>query len=138
MSQQTMPEVGLGITVDLPYDTAVVCAEEELAREGFGVLTRIDVQATMKKKLDVDYPPFQILGACNPQLAHQALTVEPRVSLMMPCNVVVRQVEDGRTRIELVNPEAMTVPFPAADLSKMVGEARERLDRVLKALGRLG
>lgn len=136
MNPQTMPEVGLGITVDLPYDTAVERTEQELAKEGFGVLTRIDVQATMKQKLDVDYPPFQILGACNPQLAHQALTQEPRVSLMMPCNVVVRQIEDGRTRIELVNPEAMSVPFPAADLSTMVRGARERLDRVLQALSR--
>lgn len=136
MDPKTMPEVGLGITVDLPYDTAVERTEQELAKEGFGVLTRIDVQATMKQKLDVDYPPFQILGACNPQLAHQALTQEPRVSLMMPCNVVVRQIEDGRTRIELVNPEAMSVPFPAADLSTMVRGARERLDRVLQALSR--
>ena len=131
MNQQTMPDIGLGITVDLPYETAVRRAEEELAKEGFGVLTRIDVRATMKKKLDLDYPPFEILGACNPQLADQALNVEPRVSLMMPCNVVIRQIEDGRTRIELVNPEAMSVPFPQADLSEMVGEARERRDAAI-------
>lgn len=131
-----MPEVGLEITVELPYDVALERTEQELSKEGFGVLTRIDVQATMKEKLDVDYPPFRILGACNPGLAHQALTAEPRVALMMPCNVVVRQVEDGRTNIGIVNPEAMTMPFPEADLSAMASEARQRLDRVLDALRR--
>jgi len=131
----TMPAVGMGRVVDLPFDEAIEKVESLLQAEGFGVLTRIDVQATMKKKLDLDYPPFQILGACNPRLAHKALSAEPNVSLMMPCNVVVRVTEEGRTRVDLVNPEAMTTPFPEADLSEMVSEARERLGRVLEALG---
>lgn len=131
----TMPAVGIGRTVEMSFDQAIERVEELLQAEGFGILTRIDVQATMKQKLDLDYPPFQILGACNPKLAHKALTEEPSVSLMMPCNVVVRVTDEGKTRVDLVNPEAMTAPFPQADLSEMVNEAGERLGRVLEALG---
>jgi uncharacterized protein (DUF302 family) len=131
----TMPAVGIGRTVEMSFDEALERVEELLQAEGFGILTRIDVQATMKKKLDLDYPPFQILGACNPELAHKALSEEPSVSLMMPCNVVVRVTDEGRTRVDLVNPEAMTAPFPHADLSEMVNEAGARLGRVLEALG---
>jgi uncharacterized protein (DUF302 family) len=121
-------------TLDLPFDEAVERTEIALANEGFGVLSRIDVKATLKKKLDVDFPPYQILGACYPPAAHKALSTEPQIGLLLPCNVVVRQLEDGRTRVEAVNAEAMTAMFPGADLSSVARMVVERLTRVVDAI----
>ena len=127
-------EIGTGKTVDLPYDVALAKVEEALKREGFGVLTRIDVKATMKEKLGVDFTPFVILGACNPPLAHRALEIEPEIGLMLPCNVVVRAVPGGKTRVEAVNATAMASLFPKADLSSVAHEIGERLARVLASV----
>ena len=127
-------EIGTGKTVDLPYDVALAKVEEALKREGFGVLTRIDVKATMKEKLGVDFTPFMILGACNPPLAHRALQEEPAIGLMLPCNVVVRRTDAGTTRVEAVNAAAMAYLFPEADLSAVSGEIGERLARVLASV----
>ena len=127
-------EIGTGKTVDLPYEVALAKVEEALKREGFGVLTRIDVKATMKEKLGVDFTPFVILGACNPPLAHRALEIEPEIGLMLPCNVVVRAVPGGKTRVEAVNATAMAALFPKADLSSVAHEVGERLARVLASV----
>jgi uncharacterized protein (DUF302 family) len=127
-------QAGYGKTVDLPFDTVVSKAEEALAREGFGILSRIDVKATLEKKLGVEMPPFLILGACNPPLAHRAMTAAPEIAVMLPCNVVVRELEGGGTRIEVVNTEAMSVLFPGNEVSAVAREVKTLLDRVLKSI----
>ncbi|RMG20061.1 MAG: DUF302 domain-containing protein [Deltaproteobacteria bacterium] len=106
---------------------------EALAAEGFGVLTEIDVKATLKKKLDVDFRPYVILGACNPKLAHRALSVEPAIGLLLPCNVVVEATDDG-ARISLVNPRAMFEVVKNTALNEVVKDADARLRRVAEAL----
>jgi uncharacterized protein (DUF302 family) len=127
-------DIGTGRTVDLPYEAALTKVEEALKRVGFGVLTRIDVKATMKEKLGVEFTPFVILGACNPPLAHRALQAEPEIGLMLPCNVVVREVAPGKTRVEAVNATALASLFPKADLSAVADEIGERLARVLASV----
>jgi uncharacterized protein (DUF302 family) len=127
-------EVSMGRTVRLPFDAALKTIEQALLNEGFGVLTRIDVKETLKKKLGVERAPFVILGACSPQLAHRALSLEPRVGLLLPCNVVVREVAPGETRVEAVNPETMMELFPEADLESVAHEARQRLARAIDTL----
>lgn len=106
---------------------------EELAAQGFGVLTRIDVQATFKKKLDKDFRPYVILGACNPTLAFQALSAAPEIGLMLPCNVTVQDA-DGGVDISIVSPRAMFQMVDAPELEPVVDGASERLAKVLSAL----
>lgn len=124
----------IGKTVDLPFDEALQKVEQALEREGFGVLTRIDVKATMKKKLDVDFQPFQILGACMPPMAHKALLADPEIAIMLPCNVVVRALEGGGTRVEVVNTAAMSQMFPRAGIEEVASTVGRHLDRVLDAV----
>lgn len=124
-------EVGIGRTVSLPFDAALQKIEMALQKEGFGVLTRIDVKETLKKKLGVERTPFVILGACNPQLAHRALGLEPQMGLLLPCNVVVREIAPGQTRVEAINPEAMMELFPEAELESVAHEARHGLMRAI-------
>lgn len=110
---------------DLGYDDTLVKVEEELKKEGFGVLTEIDVQSTLKKKIDVDFKKYKILGACNPKLAHQALTSEDKIGVLLPCNVIVEENSDGKVEVAAVNPmEAMqTVDNPSlAEIAKTVTE----------------
>lgn len=126
-------EIGIGRKVSGTFDAVVARTEAALKEQGFGVLTRIDVKATMKEKLDVDVPSNVILGACNPPLAHQALTIEPRVGLLLPCNVVVRQ--DGKAvRVEAIEPFAMVEMFPDSDLNAVAAEASDRLRRAIEAI----
>jgi uncharacterized protein (DUF302 family) len=107
---------------------------EALRKEGFGILTRIDLQATMKERLGVEVAPCVILGACNPPLAHRALAVEPEVALLLPCNVVVRDLGNGRVGVEAVDALAMMSLFPKPALAPIATEVNERLLRVIRSL----
>ncbi|MDV7143048.1 DUF302 domain-containing protein [Tropicimonas sp. TH_r6] len=104
-----------------------------LADKGFGVLTEIDVKATMKKKIDADLDPYRILGACNPQMAYKAIGMEPRVGAMLPCNVILRAV-DGGVEVSAIDPEASMQAIDNADLKRVAGEVRELLKGALEAI----
>jgi uncharacterized protein (DUF302 family) len=117
---------------DVPSGIAKVT--EALKAEGFGVLTEIDVRATMKKKLDVDFRPYVILGACNPQLAHRALTAAPEIGLLLPCNVTVAEIDADTVEVSLVDPIGMMSFVQRPELEPIAAEARERLARVADAL----
>ena len=125
---------GFGNPVLMDFEHAVNAVTEALKTEGFGVLTDIDVQATLKKKLGKDMPPYRILGACNPPLAHQALTADPSIGLLLPCNVVVRQDDNGTVHVEFMNPQAVLDLVDNPDVHTLASEVRERLDKVLEAL----
>jgi uncharacterized protein (DUF302 family) len=125
---------GFGKTVDLGFDAAVERVTAELAKEGFGILTEIDVKATLKKKLDADVRPYRILGACNPPFAKRALEAEPAVGLLLPCNVTVREDEAGQIHVDFMDPGVMSQMTANPDLAKVAGEVREKLQRVMNAL----
>ena len=125
---------GLTVTVNLPFDAAVERVTEELKKEGFGVLTDIDVAATLKTKLGLERLPYRILGACNPVLASKAIELEPDIGLLLPCNVVVRQEPDGKVSILLLDPNIMAELVTNKAVCEIAQEARARLDRVKAAL----
>jgi len=118
----------------MPFDQAKERVTEELAKEGFGVLTEIDVQATLKKKIDVDFRSYVILGACNPNLAHTGLQLEPSLGLLLPCNVVVADDEKGGSIISVMDPYAMVTMTENMDLENLAGDARDRLKRAIAAV----
>jgi uncharacterized protein (DUF302 family) len=127
---------GLQRVVGLPYEEADRRVREALQAEGFGVLTEIDVQATLKRKLDVDVPRYEILGACNPPLAKRGIGREASVGLLLPCNVVVREGgEAGRTVVEAIDPVVQMEVTENESLRVVAGEVRGRLERVLDRLG---
>jgi uncharacterized protein (DUF302 family) len=125
---------GFGKEVAMTFEEAVGKVTQELQKEGFGILTEIDVAATLKKKLDHDIPPYRILGACNPPFAMQALTAEPTVGLLLPCNVVVRQDSAGTVHVEFMDPGIMRELTTNAVVGRVAAEVSERLQRVLGAL----
>ena len=129
-----MSKVGFGKTVNLSYDAAVARVTEALQAEGFGVLTEIDVAGTLKKKLNVDMPPYRILGACNPPLAHRAIQAEPEVGMLLPCNVVVRQDAAGAVRVEFMDPQAVLPLIEKPGIEALAGEVKAKLQRVMDAL----
>ena len=126
--------LGFDVFLNSSYDEAITAVTDELKKEGFGILTEIDVKATLKKKLDVDFRPYKILGACNPPLAHKALSLVPEVGLLLPCNVTVAQEEDGRIHISIINPQQMLGVVDHPGMAEIACDAEERLRRVAAAL----
>lgn len=120
--------------ITLSFEDAVVRATEELKKEGFGVLTEIDVKATLKKKLDVDFRNYRILGACNPPFAHQALLAEPQIGLMLPCNVVVQEGENGRTIVSAIDPMASMQAVENESLGEVAEQVRAKLQKVIESI----
>jgi uncharacterized protein (DUF302 family) len=126
---------GLSTRVSLPYEEAVELTRAKLADEGFGVLTEIDVRATFKKKLDVDFRPYIILGACNPPLAHQALSWELDIGLLLPCNVIVYQGDDpGESTVSAIDPVVQLGVTGNDEIGPLAEEVKSRLVRVLDAV----
>jgi uncharacterized protein (DUF302 family) len=125
---------GFGKSVALSFDEAMTKVTAELQKEGFGVLTEIDVAGTLKKKLDHNMPPYRILGACNPAFARRALAAEPSIGLLLPCNVVVRQDAAGTVQVEFLDPGMMGQLTGNPDVGPIGNEVREKLQKVLRAL----
>lgn len=125
---------GFGKTVKLTFDQAIERVTQGLQAEGFGILTEIDVAATLKKKLDKNIPPYKILGACNPQLAYRALQAEPSIGLLLPCNVVVRQNEQQEVFVEFMDPNAVLELVDKPDIALVAQEVRQKLERVMQGL----
>ncbi len=124
---------GISKTISLPFESAVEKVTDELKKEGFGVLTTIDVKATMKQKLGVDFTKYVILGACNPPFAYQALLAEEQIGLLLPCNVIVYE-KAGRTIISAFNPLVMTKILENEGMDQFAEEVRARLARVIDAV----
>ena len=125
---------GIGKSVPLPYEQAVERTRAALQEQGFGVLTEIDVRATLKKKLDVDFKKYVILGACNPPLAWQGFQAEPDIGLLLPCNVVVYEEDAARSRVAVLDPLVQLGITGRKDIEPLAREARQRLERALSAL----
>jgi len=125
---------GFGKTVTMTFAEALSRVTEALQAEGFGVLTDIDVAATMKKKLNRDMPPYRILGACNPPLAQRAIEADPSIGLLLPCNVVVRQDDAGTVHVEFMDPQAVLELVDRAEISEVATEVRARLHRVMDSV----
>ena len=119
---------------DLGYDDAIEKTREELKKEGFGVLTEIDVAATLKQKIGADFPRYIILGACNPQFAHKALLSEDHIGAMLPCNVVVQERPDGRIEVSAIDPLESMKAVANPDLEAIAGEVAARLKKVIERL----
>ena len=120
--------------VNAPFEETVARTAEVLKTEGFGVLTDIDVAATMKAKLDIDFRPYRILGACNPELAHHALSLEDKVGTMLPCNVVVQQTPEGRTEVAAIDPVASMQAIDNPELKTAAQKVRDKLARVIETI----
>jgi uncharacterized protein (DUF302 family) len=128
------PEYAIVRHVGLGYEEALALTKEALKEQGFGVLTEIDVKKTMKEKIDVDFKPYIILGACNPQLAHKALTAEPDIGLMLPCNIVVYEEGPGATRVEAISPMAALGVVDNSELSDVAEQAQTKLTAAVDAV----
>jgi len=120
--------------VDMPFNEVLDRVVGALKDEGFGVLTEIDVQATLKKKLDIDFRQYRILGACNPYFAHKALLAERRIGTMLPCNVVVQEAGDGKVEVSAVDPISSMKSVKNSDLEEIAEEVRDRLKRIVEGL----
>ncbi len=129
-----MSKYGFGKTVNMSFDAAIEHVTHALQGEGFGVLADIDIAGAMKKKLNQDMPPYRILGACNPPLAHRALAAEPSIGLLLPCNVVVRQDGAGVVHVEFMDPNAVLELVGKPEIAQLAGEVKQRLERVMRAL----
>ena len=125
---------GFGKPVDLGFEEAIETVTEELDKEGFGILTEIDVQATLKKKLGEDMPPYRILGACNPPLAHQAVSAVPEIGLLLPCNVLVREDDEGKVHVSFMDPGSVLGLVDNPDVVPLAEQVKAKLERVLAAL----
>ena len=132
--QPTTTTLGMTVRLNTDFETAQSRTVDALKAEGFGVLTEVDVQATFRKKLDVDFRPYKILGACNPPLAHRALTAAPEAGLLLPCNVTVAQIDADTVEVSAVDPLVMLGVAANPDLTPIAEDARARLSRVIAAL----
>ena len=121
-------------TLALSFDEALAATVAALHKHGFGVLTDIDVQATLKKKLDVAFRPYRILGACNPKMAYQALGIEDKIGTMLPCNVIVQQHEDGKVEVSAVDPVASMQGIENHELTRLAGTVREMLRQTISEI----
>lgn len=126
-------QYGFSKTIDLTYEQAIEKVTAELKKEGFGVLTSIDVKETLKQKINVDFKKYAILGACNPPIAHKALQVEEELGLLLPCNVIVYE-KDDKTRVSIFDPMVMTWIIENDNMKPIASEVQERLQRVLAAI----
>jgi uncharacterized protein (DUF302 family) len=126
-------QYGFSKTVDMPFDQTIEKVTAELKKEGFGVLTSIDVKDTLKQKINVDFKNYTILGACNPPIAHKALQEEEEIGLLLPCNVIVYE-KDGKTRVSIFDPMVMTWIMENDQMKPIATEVQEKLQRVLKAI----
>jgi uncharacterized protein (DUF302 family) len=124
---------GFSKTVELPYEQAIEKVTEELKKEGFGVLTTIDVKDTLKKKIDVDFSKYMILGACNPPFAYESLQAEEELGLLLPCNVIVYEKE-GKTRVSIFDPMVMNTLIENQKIESIAQQVKEKLQRVLAAV----
>ena len=131
MTERKEHRYGFGVRVSLPYDEAVEKVRAELGKEGFGVLTEIDVAATLKKKLDVDFRRYIILGACNPPLAHQALSAELEIGLLLPCNVIVYEAAAAESVVSVLDPVAALALTGRPDIEPLARQVADKLRRVL-------
>ena len=129
-----MAKYGFSVQVKGAFNTVIEKVTAELQNEGFGVLTDIDVQATMKKKLNIDQRPYRILGACNPTLAHQAITADPDIGLLLPCNVVVREEENGAITVAFMDPVAVLSLVKNPTIEALASAVRDKLLSVRDAL----
>ncbi|MEZ4513314.1 MAG: DUF302 domain-containing protein [Chloroflexota bacterium] len=127
-------DYGLGTTLDLPFADAIAAITNALKTEGFGILTEINIQETLKKKLDVNFRRYVILGACNPPLAYQALQTELDIGLLLPCNVIVYEMDGGKTAVSIADPQVMVAITGTPALQGMADEARAKLTRALESL----
>jgi uncharacterized protein (DUF302 family) len=128
-----MSKYSFGKTIDAGFDQAIDKVTQALAKEGFGVLSDIDVAGTLKKKLGLDVPAYRILGACNPQFAHRALAAEPEIGTLLPCNVVVRK-DGAKTRVDIMDPLAVMQLVGKPEVATIAKEVRGKLERVLAAV----
>ncbi|MCW8896671.1 MAG: DUF302 domain-containing protein [Flavobacteriales bacterium] len=119
---------------DYGFDEAIEKVTEELQKEGFGILTEIDVTATFKKKINVDFRPYRILGACNPHFAHQAIQAEEKIGTMLPCNVIVQQLDNGKVEVSAVNPMASMMAVKNDALEDIATQVSNKLENVIKQL----
>ena len=131
----TQQKYGIETKVDLSYDDAIEKVTAALQEEGFGVLTEIDVKATLKKKIDAEFRRYIILGACNPHFAHRALQAEIDIGMLMPCNVIVYEADDGKTVVAAMDPGVRSRVSDNPELPKIAADARERVERAIASLG---
>jgi uncharacterized protein (DUF302 family) len=120
--------------MDVPFEEAIARVTESLKQEGFGVLTDIDVKATLKKKIDVDFRPYRILGACHPQIAHQMLQVDDKAGVLYPCNVVVQQQENGQVEVSAIDPRSMFQSLEQPQAQEIAKYARQKMQAVMAHL----
>lgn len=125
---------GFGKAVQIPFDEAIARVTQALAQEGFGILSDIDVAAALKKKINKEIPPYRILGACNPPLADRAISAEPSIGLLLPCNVLVREDAAGVVHVEFMNTDAVLALVDNPSISELAGEVNQRLERVMNAM----
>ena len=134
MQVRNLSNYSFGGKTEFSFDDAIVKVEEALKEQGFGILTQIDAKKVLKEKLDIDRRPYKILGACNPNFAHQALDFEPEIGVLLPCNVLVREEEDGSVTVAFMDPAAVLALVEQDGIKELAGEVRERLQRVMSAI----